>query len=497
MGTDAAPGLDLYLPLRGGRSVREIQTSLRALVADGRLPVGSRLPASRVLAADLGVARNTVGEVYARLAAEGWLQTRVGAGTWVAAVPRPDRASAPGTDARAPFDLRGGLVDASDFPHGLWSAHVRRALAELPEAAFGYPEPAGVAALRVSLAAYLARTRGVIVDSGGVVVGSGFGDLLALLARALRARGALRVAVEQYGHARHRRIIEAAGLEVVALVVDDDGADAAQLARLQVDAVLLTPAHQFPTGVPLSPARRRAVIEWAAATGGLVIEDDYDGEFRYDRRSIGALQSLAPDLVVYAGSASKALAPAVGVAWAVVPAHMRPAVLAQRELVGGAPGGLHQHALARFIDSFEYDRAVRRRRARFRARRELLTALLAARAPELRIDGLSAGLQCLVRLPDQHTEERAVARARERGIAVEGLSDFRLAFRSDPDTPDVAPDRARQKQGDIVVPPTAVGVAEATAGVVVGYGASSPARVNDALASLVDAIADSLSGSDR
>ncbi|MFK4837917.1 PLP-dependent aminotransferase family protein [Microbacterium sp. ZW T2_14] len=468
MGTDAAPGLDLFVPLHGGRSVREIEASLRALVADGVLPVGTRLPASRVLAADLGVARNTVGEVYARLAAEGWLQTRVGAGTWVATVPRPEQTSVAGAVARAPFDLRGGLVDAGDFPHGLWTAHARRALAELPGAAFGYPEPAGVPALRQSLSEYLARTRGVVVDSSAVVVGSGFGDLLALVARALQASGARRIAVEEYGHVRHRRIIEAAGLEVVPIAVDGEGADAGALARLDVGAALLTPAHQFPTGVPLSAARRRAAVEWAAASGGLVLEDDYDGEFRYDRRSIGALQSLAPDRVVYLGSASKALAPAVGVAWAVVPAHLRRAVLDQRELGGGAPGGLHQHALAEFIDSFEYDRAVRRRRARFRARRDLLAALLAERAPHLRIDGLSAGLQCLVRLPDQHAEDRAVALAGEQGIAVEGLSAYRAG-------------RADREHG--------LRSAAGHAGIVVGYGASTPSRVEDALATLVDVLA--------
>jgi len=470
MATDAAPGLDLFLPLHGGRSVREIESSLRGLVADGRLPVGTRLPASRVLATDLGVARNTVGEVYARLAAEGWLQTRVGAGTWVAAAPQPDAARVEGVQPRVPFDLRGGIVDASDFPHALWSAHLRRALAELPSAAYGYPDPAGVTALRQSLAAYVARTRGVVADPAAVVVGSGFGDLLALLSRALRARGARRVAVEEYGHERHRRIIEAAGLEVVSVAVDGDGADAAQLARLDVAGVLLTPAHQFPTGVPLSALRRRAVVEWARSTGGFVLEDDYDGEFRYDRRSIGALQSLAPDRVAYLGSASKALAPSVGLAWAVVPAELRDGVIAQRELAGGAPGGLHQYALARFVDAFEYDRAVRRRRARFRARRDLLAALLAQRAPHLRIDGLSAGLQCLVALPDRGGEDRAVARARERGVAIDGLSAFRA------DRPGLGDGRSRR--------------GPMPSGLVVGYGALPPSRVDAALQTFVDAIAD-------
>ncbi|MCP2635246.1 PLP-dependent aminotransferase family protein [Microbacterium sp. HD4P20] len=468
MVTDAATGLDLYLPLHGGRSVREIEAGLRALVADGRLPVGTRLPASRVLASDLGVARNTVGEVYARLAAEGWLQTRVGAGTWVAAVPGSDPSRAPGAQHPAPLDLRGGLVDASDFPHAAWSTHVRRALAESPSAAFGYPDPIGVPALRGSLASYVARTRGAVADPGAVMIGSGFGDLLALLARTLRARGARRMAVEEYGHERHRRIIEAAGLEVVPVHVDDEGADASHLARLDVGGILLTPAHQFPTGVPLSAARRRAVVEWARSCGGVVLEDDYDGEFRYDRRSVGALQALAPDVVVYLGSASKALAPSVGLAWGVIPAALRDDVSRQREVSGGTPSGLHQHALARFIDAFEYDRAVRRRRARFRTRRELLGALLAERAPQLHIEGLSAGLQCLVGLPDESVEARVVARASERGVAVDGLAAFRAA---------------RSRGGAPTARPT-------PAGVVVGYGALPPSRVETGLDALVAAIAE-------
>ena len=217
---------------------------------------------------------------------------------------------------------------------------------------------------------------------------------------------------------------------------------------------------RLPGGAPVG--------NWARSAGGFVLEDDYDGEFRYDRRSVGALQALAPDAVVYLGSASKALAPAVGLAWAVVPAGLRDELRTQRELAGGAPAGLHQHTLAGFIDSFEYDRAVRRRRARFRTRRELLAALLAERAPGLRIGGLSAGLQCVIGLPDRGREDRALARAHERGVAVEGLSAFRAERRADHD----------------IGPPV-----EPEAGIVVGYGALPPSRVDAALEALVDAIA--------
>ncbi|MGN6221368.1 MAG: PLP-dependent aminotransferase family protein [Microbacterium sp.] len=458
-------GLDLLLPLPAGRPARALEDALRALVSSGALPVGARLPAARALAADLGVARNTVADAYARLTAEGWLEAHVGAGTWVAAAPR---AVAPPSDrpaATPPYDLRGGLVDASDFEYAAWSAHTRQALAELPGTAFSYPPAAGAAALRQSLAGYLARTRGVAADAGDVLVGTGFGDLLSLVCRALRARGARRIAVEEYGHEHHRRIIDAAGLEPVPVRVDADGAVVDDLEDSDAAAVLLTPAHQFPTGVPLSASRRRGVVEWARRADALVLEDDYDGEFRYDRRSIGALQALAPDRVVYLGTASKALAPGVGLAWAVAPPAMRGEMLVQRELGGASAAGIHQHVLGRFVDSFAYDRAVRRRRAVFRNRRELLEGLLTERAPSASLHGLAAGLQCLVRLPGDVAESDVVDAAARRGVAVLGLAQYRLGARA----------------GD------------ALPGIVVGYGAPSPARLERALELFVDAVAETAS----
>lgn len=461
-------GLDLHLPVSSTRPGRALEDGLRAAVADGRLPAGTRLPASRTLAADLGVARNTVGDVYARLAAEGWLRTLVGAGTWVAARARPTHPSSATAPPRPLLDLRAGISDASDFPRGAWASAARRTAADAPRHAFGYTAPAGDPVLRESLAGYLARTRGVTLTAADVFVGQGFGDLLSLVCRALRSRGARRIAVEEYGHERHRRIAAAAGLEVVPLPVDEDGADVSVLHRLEVGAVLLTPAHQFPTGVALSPGRRRAVVEWAVAGHGLVVEDDYDGEFRYDRHNIGALQGLAPDRVVYAGTASKALAPSVGLAWAAVPSDLMPALVEQRALTGVTPGGLHQRTLARFLDDHEYDRAVRRRRAVFRERRENLQRLLAQHAPSVRPWGMAAGLQCLVPLPDEAAEDRAVSGALGRGVRIEGLASFA--------TPGPGPGHPQR------------------AGVVVGYGAPAPAQAERALALAVEAVAAALRG---
>ncbi len=464
----APGGLDLHLPELTTRPARALEDALRAAVAGGSLASGTRLPSSRTLARDLGLARNTVAEVYARLAAEGWLETRVGAGTWAAGASRSLRTPEARGSRRARYELRGGLADASDFPAAQWSAQTRRAVADAPNSAFAYTDPAGAAELRLVLAGYLARTRGVIVGAEEVFVGNGFGDLLSLLCRVVRARGGHRMAVEEYGHERHRRIIAAAGLEVIPLPVDADGADVTRLEDADVSAVLLTPAHQFPTGVPLSSERRRQVVAWAEASGALIVEDDYDGEFRYDRRSVGALQALSPESTVYLGTASKALAPAIGIAWAVAPAGLLPALTEQRELGGVTPSGLLQLTLAAFIASHEYDHAVRRRRANFRARRELLARLLDEHAPRARLEGMAAGLQCFVRLPDRGAEERAVEFARTQDVALDGISAYRSATA-------------------LQLPRTAAD--PVAAGVVIGYGAPAPSHAERALTIAVEALA--------
>src|SRR5215207_2348751 len=293
----AIPGLDLHVEIDHARKAASLEHALRSAVRDGRLSAGTRLPSSRTLSSDLGIARNSVADVYAQLTAEGWFEARTGAGTWVSAHAGAGP-SKPGTVSDAPsnrLDLRGGVPDASAFPRRLWAAAARRAVFEAPASEFGYGPGLGSPALRATLAEYLARARGVAASPERVIVARGFGELLGLTCRALAADGARRVAVEEVGHEAHRDIIRAAGLTPVAMAVDDDGADTEGLDD-GVDAV-----------------------RWAERTGGLVIEDDYDGEFRYDRRAIGALQALAPEHVLYAGTASKSLAPAVGLAWAVVP----------------------------------------------------------------------------------------------------------------------------------------------------------------------------------
>ena len=457
----AISGIDLHVEVGSTGRARSLESGLRAAIRDGRLAPGSRLPATRTLAADLGIARNSVADVYAQLVAEGWLTSRVGAGTWVASRPASTAAAAPATTPPPlDLDLRGGIPDASSFPRAEWLAAYRRAVSNASAAGFGYPDRQGVLTLREALAGYLARSRGALTSPDSVFVARAFGDLLALTGRALVAGGARAIAVEEYGHEAHRAILAASGLRVVPVRVDEHGLVVSDLDGLAVDAVLLTAAHQFPTGVPLSPQRRVEVIRWAEAGDRLVIEDDYDGEFRYDRRSIGALQSLAPERVLYAGTASKSLVPAVGLAWGVAPSWLRQVLVEQRTLLGGGADTLTQLALAEFLGSHRYDGHLRRLRAGYRSRREALNEAIAVHVPGARVSGLSAGLHCLVELPDAVTEDRVSRLAASRGLLLEGLASYLPAGRPSSRSP----------------------------AMVVGYGASRPGRYPDALAAVVAAI---------
>ncbi|BCK69077.1 hypothetical protein Srufu_030300 [Streptomyces libani subsp. rufus] len=310
-------GADLHLELTGPGSRRAVLIrALRDAVRSGRLAPGTRLPPYRSLAADLGIARNTVADAYAELVAEGWLSARQGSGTRVAhrAQPlTPTRAPAHRAPVSRPtHNLLQGQPDAASFPRTAWLAAARRALTAAPHDAFGPGDPRGRPELRRALADYLARTRGVRTDPERIVICSGFAHALRLLLPTVLP-GPL--AVESYGLPFHRHLLATAGLRTHPLGVDEDGALSAELAEAKgVAAVLLTPAHQFPLGVPLHPDRRAAVINWARESGGYVLEDDYDGEFRYDRKPVGALQGLDPERVLHIGSVSKSLSPRCG--WA-------------------------------------------------------------------------------------------------------------------------------------------------------------------------------------
>ncbi|MFJ8345907.1 PLP-dependent aminotransferase family protein [Streptomyces sp. NPDC094153] len=431
----AIPGLDLHLEPAGPGVRRGLTDALREAVRGGRLAPGTRLPSSRSLAADLGIARNTVADAYADLVAEGWLTARQGSGTRVATrAPASPFAPSPSTDARRPgpalqprerprpvHDLVPGTPDLASFPRTQWLKAARHALATAPYHALGYGDPRGRPELRTALAGHLARVRGVRTDPDHLLVCAGFSHGLRILGMVLRARGVTTVAVESYGLDVHWDILARAGLRTRPLPFDGLGTVTGDLTG--PGAVLLTPAHQFPMGVPLHPDRRAAVTDWARRTGGLILEDDYDGEFRYDRQPVGALQGLDPDRVVYLGTASKSLAPGLRLAWMALP----PSLMEEATAAKGPSdtcGVLDQLTLAEFITSGAYDRHVRAARLRYRRRRDALVEALATRAPDVRPTGIAAGLHAVLRLPPG-TEPAVVQAAAWQGLALHGLSRFR------------------------------------------------------------------------
>ncbi|MGA5445688.1 PLP-dependent aminotransferase family protein [Streptomyces umbrinus] len=443
-------GVDLHVDVtRTGSGLRKgLTDALRAAVRGGRLAPGTRLPSSRSLAADLGIARNTVADAYADLVAEGWLTARQGSGTRVAerAVVAPASAPPrPRTPGGPAYDLVPGTPDLASFPRAEWLKASRRALAAAPYDALGYGDPRGRVELRTALASYLARARGVRADPERILICSGFAHGLMLLGAVLRQRGAGALAMESYGLDVHWNLVERAGLRSVTLPFDELGTRTDELTGGElggsgsrsasasggkrdgpggVRAVLLTPAHQFPMGVPLHPDRRAAVVDWARRTGGLILEDDYDGEFRYDRQPVGALQGLDPDHVVYMGTASKALAPGLRLGWLVLPPDLAAEVAAAKGYADWSCGVLDQLILAEFITSGAYDRHVRASRLRYRRRRDHLVSALAAHAPSVTATGIAAGFHAVLQLPPG-TEQSVVRAAVWQGLAVHGLTRYR------------------------------------------------------------------------
>ena len=421
-------GRALHLDLPPGLARRAaIERALRSAICRGTLPMGAPLPSSRALAQDLGVARGTVVEAYGQLTAEGYLASRLGSGTVVAWAGRtaarpalPEKTTAPDPIR---FSFRSGSPDVSSFPRAAWVRALRAALVRAPDLALDYGDPRGRPELRAVLADYLARARGVVTSEEDLVISNGFGQALWLLARALRVAGIRQVAVEDPGSEGARQALEDAGLRWRPVPVDGEGLRV-ELLDPRDRAVVLTPAHQYPMGVTLSPARRAAVVAWARAHDALVVEDDYDGEFRYDRQPVGALQALDPARVVYAGTASKALAPGVRLGWLALPRRwVGPVAAAKRRLDCQAPG-LEQLALAELIRSGAFERHLRRMRREYRRRRDLLLSALAERAPALVPAGIAAGIHLVLRLPEGASELALEAAARERGIQLSGLHAF-------------------------------------------------------------------------
>jgi GntR family transcriptional regulator / MocR family aminotransferase len=423
-GAGRAAGRDLFVApdVTGGRQAG-LERALREAIRSGRLSAATRLPSSRALAADLGWARGTVAGAYGQLVAEGWLSARAGAGTVVAADQRRAAGSPPPAEAPAPraprYDLRAGNPDVGSFPRAAWAAALRRVLRDAPDEALRLGDPRGRLELRRALAAYLGRARGVAAAPERIVVCSGFTQALGLLAAV--TSGA--VAMEDPCLAVHREVVRAAGLPIVPLPVDEGGARVEHADGAA--AAVVTPAHQVALGHTLAPERRARLVEWARATGGVVLEDDYDGEFRYDRQPVGALQALAPEHVAYAGTASKALAPALRLAWLVLPERLVEPVVEAKRLADHASPALEQLALADFVESGELDRHLRRARARYRRRRDALLTALAERAPAVEVLGIAAGLHVTLALPPGAPPEAEIrAAAAQRALALTGLARF-------------------------------------------------------------------------
>jgi GntR family transcriptional regulator/MocR family aminotransferase len=404
--------------------------AIRDAIRSGRLAPGVQLPSSRALAADLGVARNTVARAYGELIAEGWLTSQHGSGTLVAqrsadvdpALVSPPK---PRTQRRFDHDFRPGHPDLSSFPRTAWSLAVKRALNTAPFESFGYGDPCGRMELRRALAEYLARARGVRARPDNIVICSGAAEALSLVVGVLAETGVAAVAVEAFGLFTQRASIARAGLRCPPIEVDPYGADVAALDDItDVGAVLLTPSHQFPLGVPLRSDRRAAVVDWARRTGGVIIEDDYDGEFRYDRRPVGALHGIDPERVIYMGTASKSLAPGLRLGWLVLPDRLVDAVGRRIGEFEETTGFVDQLAMAEFITAGSYDRQIRTMRAQYRRRREQLVAAVARSSPGTTVAGMPAGLQVLLEIDGADESELCRQRAWRR-MGVEGLDRFR------------------------------------------------------------------------
>jgi GntR family transcriptional regulator/MocR family aminotransferase len=405
----------------------QIEDGLRRAIREGALRSGAQVPSTRDLARQLGVSRRIAVDAYSQLAAEGYLSLRQGARPRVsdaAAVAGAAAAEAPRAAPPPRFDFTPSVPDVSAFPRAAWLRSLREATGSITDFDLGYGDMQGMDALRGALADYLGRVRGVVGGPERVVVTSGYQQGLGLVCRAIAAGGARSIAVEEPSNLYQRDVARRAGLEVVGVPVDDAGIEVDALDRAATDAVVVTPAHQHPTGALLSPERRAALCAWLRTHDAIAIEDDYDAEYRYDRAAVGAMQGLEPDRVVYAGSVSKTLAPALRLGWLVVPAALLAAVRDEKTAADRGTARIDQLALADFIARGELDRHLRRMRVRYRARRDALVAALDDELPEAEIVGIAAGLHVTVRLPFDGEDALREDAARRR-IVFETMRDFR------------------------------------------------------------------------
>ena len=414
----------------------QLERELRDAIRSCRLPDDTVLPSSRALADQLGLSRGVVVEAYEQLVAEGYLSSRPGGATRVCA-----KATEPSPAAAAPpspatpevrIDFGYGRPDVTQFPRQVWLRSIRRVLNEAPSDRLSYLDNRGALELREALASYLNRVRGTAARADQIVICNGFAQALRLVAHVVRASGGTRLAVEDPGQLDAIDAATASGLTPVPIPVDESGIVIEALERSDADAVVLTPAHHFPTGAVLSAERRAALVAWANAHGSLVLEDDYDAEYRYDREPIGAVQGLAPERVIYAGSASKTLAPGLRLGWLIVPNRLVDAIATAKEATDRGSASLEQLAFADFLSRGAFDHHLRRMRPIYRARRDALLAALRRDLPALRPVGASAGLHVIAWLPSGVDEAAVVERAAAAGVRLYGLRQYHSARQDAP-----------------------------------------------------------------
>jgi GntR family transcriptional regulator / MocR family aminotransferase len=430
-GPELMISLDRALPLRA-----QLEDQLRSAIRGGRLGADEKLPSTRNLAGDLGLSRGLVQECYEQLVAEGYLTARVGSATRVAAMSRATEPPAAPAEPAPPGPAHATVPLIADFPSGVpdlglapredWAWAVREACRTAPNAAFDYDDPRGVLRTREVVAGYLRRVRAMDVDASQVLVCSGFAQGLAIALRGLARAGLTRVACEDPGSiGTVTAAAEAAGGSAVPVPVDDHGIDVGALAASGARVAVLTPAHQWPTGVVLGPERRHELLAWAREVDGVLVEDEYDAEFRYDRDPVGSLQGLDPDRVVTLGTVSKSLAPALRLGWAVVPRRLVETVAAEKQVADRGSSGIDQLALALLVESGRYDRHLRKMRVEYSKRRDVLVDSLTSYAPAVRLSGLAAGFHAVAHLPEHADEATVLEQALRRGVGLRGMSTYR------------------------------------------------------------------------
>lgn len=452
---------ELLLQLDHSRSAsvsRQVEEQMRGAIRSGALAAGEQLPSTRVLAEDLGVSRGVILRAYGQLSAEGYIVLRQGAAPTVRAAIRLDSKTIrrPTERTGIVYDLRPHLPDLATFPRQPWLRAVRESLAQARIADLTYSDAAGLWDLRVSVANYLSRARGVAAHPAHTLITAGSTHSISLVSRVLARRGATRMAFENPSHRILRAAASMAGQTVVAAGIDELGVRPETAER--VDSLVVSPAHQFPTGIVLAPKRRELLVEWAKEHDVLILEDDYDAEFRYDRAPTRALQSLAPEHIAYVGSTGKTFAPALRLGWVVLPMPLVGEVT--RELEGNMLhiSGLDQLAFARFLQCGDFDRHLRRMRRLYCARRSFVTELLGRLLPDHELRGIAGGLHLVLGMPSHSAAASVRAEAYARGIGIDSIDQHSFADFSGP------------------------------AGLVIGYGSLPEPTLEEALSGLVDII---------